>query len=273
MLDALTVAADEAALPPWVEVHPENYFCNAAARAALMQLVGRVPISLHGVGLSLGSVERPDATHLRHLKTLAEAVSSALISDHVAWSAHRGRYSNDLLPLPYTAGTLALLVRNIGIVQDFLGRAIAVENPATYLRFEESTFSEPEFLAALAARTGCALLMDVNNLYVSGTNHGWDMQAYLAQLPSAAMVEYHLAGHTEKHFADGTQLLIDTHDAPVSPAVLALFRDCVAWHGMRPTLLEWDADLPEFAALCAHARAIEQAVTGAIPHPAQVAYG
>jgi uncharacterized protein (UPF0276 family) len=242
---------DEAMTSPatdlWFEVHAENYMMTGGPRLAMLEaLRKRRPLSLHGVGLSLAADRDPDPEHLNRLKALVDRFQPELVSEHLAWSAWDGAYLPDLLPFPRTAQALDRLAANIGRVQDHLGRTILVENPSLYLALDGHEMGEVELLAALVRRTGCGLLVDVNNIHVSAGNLGFDANAYLDALPAAAIGEIHLAGHT----ADGS-LLIDSHDAPVAPAVWALYRRLIARIGPRPTLIERDANLPPFADLMA----------------------
>lgn len=240
---------DEAMTSPaadlWFEVHPENYMLAGGPRLAMLEaLRKRRPLSLHGVGLSLAADRDPDPEHLARLKALVDRFQPDLVSDHLAWSAWNGAYLPDLLPFPRTAKALARLAANIGRTQDVLGRAILLENPSLYLPLDGHEMGEVELLTELVRRTGCGLLVDVNNVHVSATNLGLDPHAYLDALPARAIGEIHLAGHR----ADG-ELLIDSHDAPVAPAVWALFRRLIGRIGPRPTLIERDANLPPFTDL------------------------
>ena len=229
----------------WLEVHSENYYADGGpALAALDRLRRDYPLSLHGVGMSLGSTDPLDRAHLAKLKRLVVRTEPALVSEHLCWSGVGGRHLNDLLPLPYTEEALALVCARVAEVQDALGRELAVENVSSYLAFADATIPEWEFVAAVARRTGCRLLVDVNNIYVNSINHGFDADAYLAAMPADAVAEIHLAGFTARG-----ALLIDTHGAPVAPAVWALYRRALERFGARPTLIEWDTDIPAFAVL------------------------
>jgi uncharacterized protein (UPF0276 family) len=199
---------------------------------------------LHGVGLSLGSTDPPDTGHLAKLKRLSDRIEPARVSEHLCWSSVNGRHYNDLLPLPYTTEALDHVCGRVSAVQDFLGREILVENVSSYLTFPETTIPEHEFVVAVAARTGCGLLVDVNNIYVNARNHGIDADAYLAAIPPAMVAEIHLAG-----FDASGPCLIDTHGAPVAPDVWALYERALRRFGRVPTLIEWDTDIPEFAVL------------------------
>ncbi|HEX9625724.1 MAG TPA: DUF692 domain-containing protein [Acidiferrobacterales bacterium] len=233
----------------WFEVHSENYFgAGGPPQRYLEQVRADYALSLHGVGLSLGSTDPLNARHLGRLRGLVARYEPALVSDHLSWSSIGGRYLNDLLPLPYTDEALAHVVGRIRAAQDLLGRRLLIENPSTYLQFGHSTISEWEFLAEVARAADCDILLDVNNVYVSACNHGFDPGAYLNAMPPERVKEIHLAGHTRKSYPEG-EILIDTHNAPVAEPVWALYRETLALIGPRPTLIEWDTDLPPFAVL------------------------
>jgi uncharacterized protein len=234
---------------PWFEVHAENYFGHGKVRHILEAVRCDYPVSLHGVGLSLGSADGLDRLHLERLTALARAIEPGLISEHLSWSRTGGQYLADLLPLPMTEEALDLVCRHVQQAQDALGRAILIENPSSYLQLEHSTLPEWVFLRELAARTGCGILCDVNNIFVSASNHGWDPQQYLAGLPGAAIGEFHLAGHAVRTLEDGSLLRIDDHGARVAPAVWALYEQALERFGPRPTLIEWDTAIPEFDVL------------------------
>lgn len=234
----------------WLEVHSENYFGEGGQPLHyLEQARSHYPLSLHGVGLSLGSTDELDRTHLSKLKRLAERFDPALVSEHLCWCSAGGRYLNDLLPLPYTEEALALVSRHIDEAQTFLGRRILVENVSSYLQFAHSTLPEWEFLTEAAARSGCGILLDVNNIYVSAVNHGFDADRYLEAIPVEAVGEIHLAG-----FDSNGDCLIDTHGKPVADEVWALYRRAVRRFGRVPTLIEWDTDIPPLAILLDEAR-------------------
>ena len=222
------------------------------ALRALQDLRRDYPISVHGVGLSLGSADGLDPAHLERLASLVERVEPALVSEHLSWSVAGGVYLNHLLPLPYTEETLALVSEHVRRAQDRLGRRLLVENPSSYLRFRESPIPEAEFLNALAGRTGCGLLCDVNNVYVTCRNLGEDPAAYLDAVDRAAVGEIHLAGHAVND-ADGHAILIDDHGSRVTPVVWQLYARALARFGPVPTLVEWDTDLPELGVLVAEA--------------------
>lgn len=234
---------------PWFEVHAENYFGHGKLRQVLEAVRRDYPVSLHGVGLSLGSADGLDRRHLERLTALARAIEPGLISEHLSWSLTGGQYLADLLPLPMTEEALDLVCRHVQQVQDALQRAILIENPSTYLQLEHSALPEWVFLRELAARTGCGILCDVNNIFVSASNHGWDPQQYLAGLPCAAIGEFHLAGHAVRALDDGSLVRIDDHGSRVAPAVWALYEQALERFGPRPTLIEWDTAIPEFDVL------------------------
>lgn len=243
----------------WFEVHPENYYADGGPRLAWLDAVrGRHPVALHGVGLSLAAARAPDPAHLRRLVALADRIEPMMVSEHMAWSSWRGVAYPDLLPFPRTDEALQWLVDNVCRTQDALKRRIAIENPAHYLRLEEHAWDEVDFMTALASRSGCGLLIDVNNIHVGACNLGYDAAAYIDRVPAGLIMEVHLAGHTPDPVL-GQALLIDSHDAPVAPDVWALYARLVARIGPRPTLIERDDNLPEFGALMAeraHAAAL-----------------
>jgi len=233
----------------WLEAHSENYFADGGpAIAALERARERYPVSLHGVGLSLGSTDLLDVEHLRKLKALIARVEPGLVSEHLSWSSVNGRFLNDLLPLPYTEEALRHVCARVCEVQEHLNRQILVENISSYYLFAHSTIPEWEFVAAVAQRTGCGLLLDVNNIFVSATNHQFDPRRYLQAIPVQAVGEIHLAGHESNG-----ELLVDTHSRPVCDAVWALYRHAIRRIGEVPTLIEWDNDLPELSVLVAEA--------------------
>lgn len=240
------------------EVHAENYMgAGGPPHDALTRIRRDYPLSLHGVCMSIGGPQPIDITHLRRFKVLIDRYEPALVSEHLAWSTHGTTYFNDLLPLPYRPATLAHVADHIDAVQEAIGRPILLENPSTYLVFPESTMSETEFLRALTRRTGCGLLLDVNNVFVSATNHGAAAQAYLADFPLAQVGEIHLAGHAAQADDEGEPLLIDSHDAPVADAVWKLFDAVISQCGPIPTLVEWDSDIPRWPVLEAEAAAAQ----------------
>ncbi len=238
----------------WFEVHPENYMgAGGPPHRHLAAIRQHYPLSLHGVGLSIGGAEPLDKAHLGRLRDLCDRYAPGLVSEHLAWSTHEGVFFNDLLPLPYTATTLARVAAHIDEVQEVLGRRILLENPSSYLAFEASTLSETAFLAELARRTGCGLLLDVNNVFVSAENLGFSAAAYIADFPLHAVREIHLGGHSRE--PDG--LLIDAHDQAVGDPVWSLFREVLGRTGPVPTLVEWDNEVPAWPALFAEAVAAQ----------------
>jgi len=235
----------------WVEVHSENYL-NGPALAVLEAVRADYPVSLHSVGLSLGSAQGVDRRHLARIVDLAERIDPGLMSEHLAWGAVDHDFLADLLPLPLTEESLDVVCRNVDLAQAALRRRILMENPSTYLQFQHSTIPEAEFLNALAARTGCGLVCDVNNIVVSATNHGWNAERYLRALPADAIGEFHLGGHSEAG-GDAAPLLLDTHDRAVAPAVWSLFETALRVIGPRPALIEWDAAIPALPVLLSQA--------------------
>ena len=217
-------------------------------------------MSLHGVGLSIGSPGPLDRAHLQRLAAVAKRFEPTLVSEHLAWSTHEGAFLNDLLPLPYTDETLTRVAEHIDEVQNALGRTMMLENPSTYVVFAESTWAETDFLREIARRTGCGLLLDVNNVFVSATNHGYDPGRYLADFPLSAVGEIHLAGYAEDSDDAGLPLLIDAHNSPVRESVWALYGEAIRRLGRTPTLIEWDNDVPAWPTLFAEARRAERAI-------------
>jgi uncharacterized protein len=235
----------------WFEVHPENYMVDGGPRLRWLEAIrARHPLSLHGVALSLAADAKTDADHLSRLASLASRLQPALVSEHLAWSVWQGAYHPDLLPFPRSREALARIVANIGRTQDALGRPIAIENPSHYLRIDGHDYDEIGFLDEIARRTGCSLLLDVNNVYVSARNLEFSAEAYVDAFPGHRVVEIHLAGHTPDP-ALGAALLIDSHDAPISPAVWSLYERLIARIGPRPTLIERDDNIPSFESLLA----------------------
>jgi uncharacterized protein (UPF0276 family) len=235
----------------WFEVHAENYMgAGGPPHFFLERIRALYPISVHGVGLSIGSADGLAPGHLARLKKVVDRYQPFVVSEHLAWSTHDGAFLNDLLPLPYTRATLDLVVRHVDEAQTALGRQILIENPSTYLRFDDEEMAETEFLRALARRSGCGLLLDVNNVAVSAANHGFDAARYLAVFPVEHVAEIHLAGHAVLE-GRGTKLLVDTHDRPVADAVWRLWRDLIDRIGPLPTLIEWDTDVPDWRVLAA----------------------
>ena len=242
----------------WLEIHAENYMGDGGRPLAqLRALADRFAMSVHGVGLSIGGEGALDEDHLARLKHLCDWLRPASFSEHLAWSTHGDAYFNDLLPLPYTAATLARVCDHIDRVQEVLARPMLLENPSTYLAFTESTMDEVTFLSEIARRTGCGLLLDVNNVFVSATNQGWDPVAYVDAFPLDKVGEIHLGGHDEDEDEHGAPLLIDSHGREVVDPVWALYAHTLARGGARPTLIEWDNNVPEFPALEAEAARAE----------------
>jgi uncharacterized protein len=235
----------------FLEVHAENYMAETAALDRLVELRRDYPVSVHGVALSLGSAEQLDRVHLGRLMALIERVEPMLVSEHLAWSAIGGNYLNDLLPLPYTEESLDVFCQHVGEAQETLGRRLLIENPSSYLRFRHSTIPETEFLTETARRTGCGILCDVNNIYVSANNFRFDPVAYLDSLPADVIGEIHLAGH---HAAEDADILIDDHGSRVAPPVWELYTAALKRFGPVPTLIEWDTNLPALDVLLDEAR-------------------
>jgi uncharacterized protein (UPF0276 family) len=232
----------------WLEVHSENYFARGGAgHAALMQIRRGYPLSFHGVGLSLGSTDALDRAHLRRLRELLDRYEPALVSEHLSWSSVGGRYLNDLLPLPATREALEIIVLHVDEAQEALGRPILLENVSSYLRFA-AEMPEACFMVEVAQRTGCRLLLDVNNLYVNERNHGTSAAAFIDTVPTELVGEIHLAGHSVQEY-DGEEVVVDTHNARVCPAVWKLYARAIERMGRVPTLIEWDSELPPLGVL------------------------
>ena len=238
----------------WLEIHAENYM-GAGGRpiAQLRALADRFPLSVHGVGLSIGGAAPLDPDHLARLRHLVGWLDPAAFSEHLAWSTHDGAFLNDLLPLPYTETTLARVCAHIDAVQEALGRPMLLENPATYLEFAESTMDEVDFLTQIARRTGCGLLLDVNNVFVACTNRQEDAVAWVDRFPLHLVGEIHLGGHDADRDDAGLPLLIDSHGRAVADPVWALYARVLARGGAKPTLIEWDNDVPDWPVLAAEA--------------------
>ncbi len=232
----------------WFEVHPENFMGDGGPpHACLEALREAYPLSLHGVGLSLGGEGPLDRDHLTRLRKLIDRYQPELFSEHLAWTAHDGKYLNDLLPLPYDDAALARVVEHVELAQEHLARSLLLENPATYLRFDTSRFSEIDFLREVSAKTGCGLLLDVNNVFVSAHNHGFDAVDYIKQFPAELVGEIHVAGHAAD--AGGADLLIDSHDRLVANDVWQLLDVALDQIGAVPVLVEWDNELPAWSIL------------------------
>lgn len=256
-------AAECAAEGLWFEVHPENYMVGGTRRAWLQRIGERHPLSLHGVSLSLAADASPDSEHLRRLRELVDLLDPVLVSEHLAWSTWRGSYHPDLLPFPRTDEALARIADNVQRTQDALGRRIAVENPSHYLRLDGHAWDEIDFLVELTRRTGCALLLDVNNVHVSAHNLGYDACAWLQRVPAAAIAEIHLAGFSPD---EAGTLLIDSHAAAIVEPVWALYRQLIQRIGPRPTLIERDDAIPAFAELLAERDIAQTVLMGAKEH-------
>ncbi len=245
---------------PWLEIHAENFMCDGGPRLAMLDAIAaRYPISCHSVALSLGSAQGLDQEHLARVKALIARIKPTFVSDHLSWSAVDGVHLNDLLPLPYTEATLDIVATNVSRAQDAFDRRILVENPSRYLGFADSTMDEPDFLKRLVARTGCGLLLDLNNIHVSAVNVGVSTADYLARIPAQMVEEIHLAGFARS--AEHPDLLIDTHSRPVADEVWALYEATIALMGPRATLIEWDTDVPALPVLTAEMRRAQDILT------------
>ncbi|MEI2298609.1 MNIO family bufferin maturase [Ensifer sp. MJa1] len=240
------------------EVHAENYMgAGGPPHAALARIREDFPVSLHGVCMSIGGPQALDKTHLARFKALVDRYEPALVSEHLAWSTHETTYYNDLLPLPYTEATVVRVAEHIDEVQETIGRRLLIENPSTYVTFTQSTMSETAFMRELVKRTGCGLLLDINNVFVSATNQGYSALAYLSDFPVEHVGEIHLAGHAEQEDDEGELLLIDSHDGPVADAVWKLYELVIGRTGPIPTLIEWDSAIPDWPVLKREAMAAQ----------------
>ena len=229
----------------WLEIHAENYMgAGGRPRAQLIHLAKQFPISVHGVGLSIGGEAPLDRDHLDRLKTLCDWLQPASFSEHLAWSTHDGAFMNDLLPLPYTDNTLKRIVDHIDQVQNHLGNRMLLENPSSYLAFEDSAYNEPTFLREIVNRSGCGLLLDVNNIFVSAKNLNFNAVSYVDDLPLDKVREIHLGGHDEDLDSHGDTVLIDSHGTTVADPVWQLYQYVIEQTGPRPTLIEWDNNVP-----------------------------
>jgi hypothetical protein len=239
----------------WLEIQPENFLANPHATELLQELAGRYPISVHTVGLSVGSVGGIDRAHLKRVRGLVDRVDPVLVSGHLAWSTHGAEYLNDLLPLPFDEETLRLVAEHLHEVQEGLGRPYLLENPSSYVGFAGSTMTEVQFLNELVDRTGCRLLCDVSNVYVSAHNMGYDARAYIDGLPAEAVTELHLGGFTpeDDEATPGGTVLIDTHATGVAGPAWDLYAYALGRFGLKPTLIEWDNDIPAFTTLLGEA--------------------
>jgi uncharacterized protein (UPF0276 family) len=246
----------------WFEVHPENYMgAGGWPHHVLERVRARYPLSMHGVGLSIGGAEPLNREHIDRLKALIKRYQPGLVSEHLAWSTHEGHFLNDLLPLPYNEATLSHVARHVDELQTAVGRRVLIENPSTYVAFSTTDMSEIDFLSELVRRTGCGLLLDCNNVYVCAVNHRFDPAAYLDAFPVQYAEEIHLAGYAEIADDDGSELLIDAHDRTVRDAVWALYARVIARAGPIPTLIEWDNDVPGWDALYAEAMKAERVLS------------
>ncbi|UTW11878.1 MNIO family bufferin maturase [Marinobacterium rhizophilum] len=249
----------------WLEAHSENYFGGSGVPLYyLLQAREHYPVSLHGVGLSLGSTDPLCRSHLARLRQLIDQVQPGLVSEHLSWGSVSDIHFNDLLPLPYTEEALDHFCQRVSQVQEALGRTLLIENPSSYLRYRHSTIAEWEFLDAICERTGALLLLDINNVFVSAFNHGFDAQTYLKAIPAKQVAEIHLAGHSLKQFEDGA-LRIDDHASPVCEDVWALYRQSLQWLGPKPTLIEWDVALPPLPELVDQARIAQDCLDNLSP--------
>ena len=257
----------------WFEIHAENFLANPHAGDLLVQIGGSYPISVHTVGVSIGSATGIDHHHLARIRELIDRIDPVLVSGHLAWSTHEGVYLNDLLPLPYTEEMLEVLARHLGEVQDALGRPYLIENPSSYVGLTDSTMDEPQFLSALVERTGCRLLCDVSNIYLSGHNLGFDPHAYIDRVPADAVGELHLGGFTPEEDASdaGVGVLIDTHAGRIAEPVWELYAHAVRRFGAQPTLIEWDNDIPPLATILAEAARADRVAADALA--AEVLHG
>ncbi|MBO6949669.1 MAG: DUF692 domain-containing protein [Rhodospirillales bacterium] len=243
------------------EVHAENYMgAGGPPHARLERLRRDYPLSVHGVGLSIGGAAPLDENHLLRLKAVVDRYDPVLVSEHLAWSTHQSGFMNDLLALPYNAETLILVTDHVDRAQNVLGRQILLENPSSYVTFEVSTFDEVDFIREIQRRTGCGLLLDVNNVVVSCTNHGWDIDDYIGRFPLHAVEEIHLAGHDAREDDNGRPLLIDTHDRAVEDRVMNLFRDVIRLTGPVPSLIEWDTNVPDWPEMMTEIEKISSAL-------------
>jgi uncharacterized protein (UPF0276 family) len=249
--------------PVFLEVHAENYLRPSPSLEKVLRLRHDFEFSLHAVGLSLGSADGVDDAHLDEVARLVDHLQPTLVSEHLSWSCFEGRYFNDLLPLPYTEEALDIVARNVGRLQDRLGRQVAIENPSAYLGFRHSILTEAEFLDELTRRSGCGLLLDINNVVVTAHNLGLEPTDWLNELPGEAITQFHLAGHSRNVLDDGSTILIDDHGSRVCCEVWSLFDEVLQQFGPRPTLVEWDTDIPTLAVLLDEAARADRALAHA----------
>ncbi|EKD70932.1 MAG: hypothetical protein ACD_46C00327G0011 [uncultured bacterium] len=242
----------------WLEIHTENYFAEGGkALYYLDQICQHYPISLHGVGLSLGSADELNWQHLKKIRDLKKRINACLVSDHLSWSSINGQYFHDLLPLPFTEESLTHVVTRIQQVQDYLQSQLLIENIANYVTFSDSVIPEGEFLREVAIQSGCGILLDISNIYVNATNHGFNPKQFLSLIPANCVHEFHLAGFNTMKIQE-KEILIDSHDQAIVPAVWDLFREAVKLLGTKPTIIEWDTNLPQIETLCLEAFRAEQ---------------
>lgn len=253
----------------WFEIHPENFLANPHAAELLVDIARNYPVSVHSVGVSIGSASGIDRPHLARVRALVDVINPIFVSGHLAWSTHAGAYLNDLLPLPYNRETLHIVSAHVDEVQDALGREYLVENPSSYVGFNTSTMTEVEFLSELAHRTGCRLLCDVSNIYLSAHNLGFDRDRYLAELPPDVIAELHLGGFASEPENGGGEVLIDTHGSRIAELVWAFYARALKHFGPKPTLIEWDNDVPALDVVLAEA-ARADAVSRSTLAPGQV---
>ena len=258
------IAEVVATRPPagWLEIHPENFLANPHATELLIELSREYRVSVHTVGISIGSASGIDRDHLKRIRSLVNRIDPIFVSGHLAWSTHGAEYLNDLLPLPFNQETLRLVATHIDEVQDALGRPYLVENPSSYVGFSTSTMGEAEFLAQLVIRTGCRLLCDVSNVYLSAHNMGYDAYKYIDSIPADAIDELHLGGFTpeEDEASPGAELWVDTHSARLTDPAWNLYAYAVRRFGVKPTLIEWDAEIPTLATLLGEASRADEIV-------------
>jgi uncharacterized protein len=250
----------------WLEIHPENFLANPHAMELLLDVAEHYPLSVHTVGVSIGSADGIDRAHLARVRMLVDAVDPVLVSGHLAWSTHEGEYLNDLLPLPYDEQTLQIVAAHLEQVQEGLGRPYLVENPSSYVGFGTSTMTEAEFMRELTRQTGCRLLCDVSNIHVSSHNMGFDAHRYIDEFPGEAVAELHLGGFTPEadDASPGAEILIDTHSTSISEPVWNLYAYAMRRFGPKPTLIEWDNDIPPFETLVAQAERANAVASAAL---------